>query len=74
MRIATAHGTKDSTMSNGAIYVTIHCDVKISLHVVVVLILLVLHQLITMPSKSTNNNIQRGNELPRLVVILKALR
>jgi len=31
--------------------ISIHCDVKISLHVVVVLILLVLHQLITMPSK-----------------------
>jgi len=49
MRIAT---DVNSTNTIGTVVaISIHCDVKISLHVVVVLILLVLHQLITMPSK-----------------------
>jgi len=40
---------------------------KISLHVVVVLILLVVHQLITMPSKSTNKDI--GNATTSVILM-----
>jgi len=70
MRIAT---DVNSTNTIGTVVaISIHCDVKISLHVVVVLILLVLHQLITMPSKSTNRDIGTcGNiKLDTVLVLL----